>query len=140
MNLSEFLCNKEIHHIGYVVSDINVAKRKWIKDGFELLVEPKLDEIQNVFCCLLSFSNQIPIELISPNSTGINKLRSRMNRGNGLDHICYKSNDIKSDYHLVTKYKLMIPIQDIVFANVFNAKICFFMTRTGVIVELMDQS
>ena len=140
MNLSDFLSNKEIHHIGYVVTDINIAKKKWVNDGFKLQVAPMLDKIQNVYCCLLSFSNQIPIELISPNITGPNKIQSRIKRGNGFDHICYKSVDIKSDYELVTKNKLMIPIQDIVYANVFQAKICFFMSRTGIIIELMEQS
>tara|TARA_B100000989_G_scaffold135539_1_gene100723 strand:+ start:8396 stop:8821 length:426 start_codon:yes stop_codon:yes gene_type:complete len=140
MNLSNFLYNREIHHIGYVVTDINDSKRKWLNEGFKLLIEPKLDIIQNVYCCLLTFSNQTPIELIAPNSIGTNKLQSRISRGNGIDHICYNSVNIKSDYDLVIKNKLMIPIQEIVFANVFNAKICFFMTRTGIIIELMQPS
>ena len=99
----------EIDHIGVVVQDIEEAFHRYIKHyGLRCLKEIILDSPRRVRLALLVSENNIRIELIQP----IDKKSPSydfMKRGGGIQHICYRANDIdKTISHLKKEGHLLI--------------------------------
>ncbi len=72
--------NYVIHHIGFVVRDIEVALKSWLNLGFSIKAT-KTKEIEiGVECLLLQDQNLAYIELIQPLPAST-ALSARINRG-----------------------------------------------------------
>ena len=84
-----------IAHIGYVVSEMDAAVRRWVEGGAVVVIEPTDDPIQRVTCCLLD-SHGTPIELVAPLGDD-SPIGSRLKRGGGLDHICYYTDSLERE-------------------------------------------
>lgn len=91
---------QKIAHIGYVVRDINLSVSAWVSSGYTISIPVTFDPIQNVNCLLLSKEGEPNIELVSPGERGDHPLSSRLNRGGGLDHVCFLQNLLKSLFEL----------------------------------------
>lgn len=136
--LIDILYNKDIHHIGYVVENIDRTEMRWNRNGFKTIVNKMFDPIQGVYCLMLSMNHQVPIELVSPRDQENSIVNSRLKRGGGLDHICYKTLNIKKDLSLIKLNKNVIQLSSIEYSNIFNSYICFFCTKDGFIFELLE--
>lgn len=126
-------------HIGFVAPDMDKAIQQWEAQGIELIVPPSTDMIQNVICCLLMMSGNIPIELISPVTLDDSRhpLMARLARGGGLDHLCVYCDELSSKIAQLEATGGRL-ISGPVYGSVFDRNIAFMYMPTGLIIELMQ--
>jgi methylmalonyl-CoA/ethylmalonyl-CoA epimerase len=124
-----------VHHIGFVVRDIDVSLQSWLDLGFSL-VSSKIEELEiGVECILLSDGNSVLIELIQP-LPGSQAMSARLKRGGGLDHICYLVSDL--DLTISEEVRLGgIVVLEPTQSRLFNRRIAFVFRRSGLLVELL---
>jgi methylmalonyl-CoA/ethylmalonyl-CoA epimerase len=125
-----------IHHIGFVVRDIDVALNGWLNLGFSIKT-PKTKEMAiGVECILLQDQNLVYVELIQPLPGSI-ALSARINRGGGLDHLCYSVPNLEvAVAHEVAQggVTVLAPTH----SRLHDARICFVYRRSGLLVELLE--
>ena len=87
---------KKIHHVGIVVCSIEVAYA-FYRDTLSLPVH-KEDTIQDqgVKAALLTIGTS-EIELLEPITSGTGVARFLENRGEGLHHVCFETDDVHRD-------------------------------------------
>jgi len=127
----------KISHLGFVVRDIDFAKRLWLSKGYKENIPVVFDPNQNVYCCLLQLDEEIPIELISPGPGSQSPVDSRLSRGGGIDHICYEVSDLEDQIaHLTSRgYRIIVPP---IHAVMFRQRISFLMSPGGLLVEYLE--
>tara|TARA_B100001059_G_C17757863_1_gene541014 strand:+ start:342 stop:719 length:378 start_codon:yes stop_codon:yes gene_type:complete len=123
----------KIHHIGYVVENINNYA-----DNFPYLQVNKIvkDIKQNARIGLFkNLDTKIFIELIEP-------LNQRsytwgfLQKGGGIHHICYINFNLKKIEIMKKKYKLFHLLGPI-NSKLFEKKVIFFMTQEKQIIEFI---
>lgn len=125
-------------HIGYVVDDMEKAIKRWNSNGYKVVIEPTHDLLQKVWCSVLVDRSGVRIELVSPDGD-LGPLSSRLARGGGLDHLCFRTNDL--DAALIHEESLgALIICPRTYAVTFNEDIAFVLRRTGLLVELMTSN
>jgi len=122
----------KIHHIGYVVKNIEKYKKNLIIDE---VVKEVYDDTQRAKLVLLKTDN-VFIELIEPQnekSFTYNFLR----KGGGYHHLCYEvSKDTAESF---IKDKKMIKVLDWVYAPLLDSEVMFAYNRNKEIVEFVCQ-
>ena len=121
----------KIHHIGYVVKNIEKYKKNLVIDK---IVKEVYDEIQQAKLSLIKSEN-IFIELIEPqneNSFTYNFLQ----KGGGYHHLCYETTKEEAEY--LIKEKKMIKVLDWVYAPLLDGNVCFAYNRNKEIVEFVS--
>ena len=121
----------KIHHIGYVVKNIEKYKKNLVIDK---IVKEVYDEIQQAKLSLIKSEN-IFIELIEPqneNSFTYNFLQ----KGGGYHHLCYETTKEETEYFI--KEKKMIKVLDWVYAPLLDGNVCFAYNRNKEIVEFVS--
>jgi methylmalonyl-CoA/ethylmalonyl-CoA epimerase len=126
----------QVFHWGYVVPDMERALKHWQKMGAQLVVPPSLDPIQNVLCALLVYRDAAPIELVAPAPSGPNPLGSRLEKGGGLDHVCFFSEDVAHETTMLRSQGGVVVVEPS-YGAVFDRQLSFVVTRPGLVVELM---
>ena len=100
----------QIHHIGYLVTNIKASMEVFINIGYKIKKEIVYDSDREVDICFLE-NDGILVELVSPrkSSTKFNSLKKRV--GNAPYHICYIANDFFSDIGKLERngYSIIIP-------------------------------
>lgn len=132
------LLNK-IHHIGYLVNDINKSLKIFLDLGYKIYSEPKFDTIRKVNICFLYLENNF-IELIEPNEeSSIYPLLKKYK--NSPYHICYQVENIDTAVQKFThKGFILIDSKEKAPAISDNSYVAFLMhTRIG-IIELLELS
>ena len=125
-------------HIGFVVPDMDKALKKWTNLA-TLIIPPKLDPIQDVICCLFVMRGSAPIELIAPKPGDTDsKLKSRLSRGGGLDHLCFYVDDVAASYQKRLEARAF-SLCEPVYGCVFDRDIAFVQERNGLTVEFMSR-
>jgi len=125
-----------VAHLGYVVSEMAAAIRRWTQEGAEVVVGPTDDPIQGVTCCLLRTDGVVDIELVAPLVPGDSPVESRLKRGGGLDHICYLVDSLDRALQRELANGSLV-VSEPVYAVTFNRDIAFVHRRTGLVVEYM---
>jgi len=121
----------KIHHIGYVVKNIEKYKKNLVIDK---IVKEVYDEIQQAKLSLIKSEN-IFIELIEPqneNSFTYNFLQ----KSGGYHHLCYETTKKEAEY--LIKEKKMIKVLDWVYAPLLDGNVCFAYNRNKEIVEFVS--
>ncbi len=125
-----------IHHIGFVVRSIDDVLKDWLDLGFSVRGS-KTEEFEiGVECLLLQDSNSMYIELIQP-LPGSAALSARINRGGGLDHICYSVNDLENaiSFEIANGGVMVLPP---LHSALHKTRISFIYRRSGLLIELLD--
>ena len=127
----------KVSHIGFVVGDMDFARRLWLLKGYKENTPVVYDPNQNVYCCLLQLDNEIPIELVSPGPGSQSPVDSRLSRGGGIDHICYEVSGLEDQIAYLTSrgYRIVVPP---IHAIMFERRISFLMTPGGLLVEYLE--
>ena len=78
----------QVHHIGYLVADMDNALKEFLNLGYEIEQEVMHDHIRNINICFIR-NNGFLVELISPceGCKSFSALSKRI--GNAPYHICY---------------------------------------------------
>jgi len=127
----------EIHHIGYLVKNIDKACEKFKALGFKPESNTCYDPIQKANIIFLVNGNY-KIELIQPvekDSPTYNLLKKY---GSSPYHICYICENIEESYNSFREQGFS-PITDITHAVALeNKKICFMFNNSIGIIELLE--
>jgi len=127
----------KVHHVGYLVKNIDKAMEKFKLLGFQCENEVIYDSIQKANIIFL-INSEYRIELIEPveqDSVTYNLLKKV---GNSPYHICYICDDIYASYDLFREQGYS-PITDIVEAVAIDKKkVCFMFNNSVGIIELLE--
>lgn len=127
----------KIHHIGYLVKDINKSIDSFSKLGFFLCGEITHDELRKSDICFLKNDNLL-IELVSPFSKDSIVYGLLKTYKNAPYHICYSSNNIDLDCeYLVNNGYMIIQEKDIAPAIENKFVVFLFNPKIG-IIELVE--
>ena len=124
----------KLHHIGYVVKDIEQYEKNLL---FEKKVIELFDPVQNSKMALYSNFNESYIELIQPINEQSFTYNFLQKSGGGYHHLCYeiKSRDelmkVAADQKLIS---IKGPIPAILFGN---REVWFYFSRNKQIVEFV---
>jgi len=119
-----------IHHIGYVVKNIEKYKKNLVIDK---ILKEVYDDTQNAKLALIKSEN-IFIELIEPqnqNALTYNFLQ----KGGGYHHLCYETTKEEAEY--LIKEKKMIKVLDWVYAPLLDSDVCFTYNRNKEVLEFV---
>lgn len=125
-----------LHHLGFVVPLMAPAIERFAAEGAQVVIAATSDPLQGVYCALLHCTDGTDIELVAPIDPEKSPIRSRLQRGGGLDHICYWVDDL--DHRLKAERALgAVVIRPPTYAVTFNATVAFVQRRSGLLIELM---
>jgi methylmalonyl-CoA/ethylmalonyl-CoA epimerase len=121
-----------LHHIGYVVRDIEAFAAGFPGLAFERDVEDPLQKAR------LALYRAAPawIELIQPHGPEAFTWAHLERAGEGLHHICYEGAD-ETAVEEILRERRMLKIRGPMHAPLFDRPVLFAMTRTKAIVEFL---
>jgi len=121
-----------VHHIGYVVKNIEKYKKNLVIDE---VIKEIYDDIQKAKLVLLKADN-IFIELIEPQSEE-SFTYNFLQKGGGYHHLCYETTKVKAEEYI--KDKKMIKVLDWVYAPLLDSEVVFAYNRNKEVVEFVCQ-
>jgi methylmalonyl-CoA/ethylmalonyl-CoA epimerase len=124
---------KGIHHIGYVVKDIDQYASNLING---IIVKRLYDDIQEADLALIQFDNVL-IELIQPMKES-SFTYGFLQKGGGYHHLCYQVGS-KDEAEEIIKEKKMIKVFGWVFAPLLQAMVVFAYSKNKEVVEFVCQ-
>lgn len=129
---------RELAHLGYVVADMDRARKRFEAEGAVVVIPPTPDPVQRVSCCLLRVDGAVDIELVAPLTPGDSPVEARLKRGGGLDHICYFVDSLADELAIEEAAGALIVCEP-THAVTFGCDIAFVQRRSGLVVELMTR-
>jgi methylmalonyl-CoA/ethylmalonyl-CoA epimerase len=120
----------KIHHIGYVVKDIEKYKKNLVVGN---ILKEVYDDTQNAKLVLIESEN-IFIELIEPQTEDAFTY-SFLQKGGGYHHLCYETTKEEAEY--LIKEKKMIKVLGWVHAPLLESDVCFAYNRNKEVVEFV---
>ncbi|WP_288704770.1 VOC family protein [Bilophila wadsworthia] len=127
----------KIHHIGYLVQNIEKAQAQFKELGFTESTQLFSDELRGIYIIFMEKDGYV-IEIISPskdNSIVSNLIKTHKN---SPYHICYESFNIDDDMKSLKRNKY-IKITDLEPAIAFdNRKVVFFLHPYLGMIEVVD--
>ena len=127
----------KVAHLGYVVKNINSSLKRFLKEGAKILIEPIDDEIQGVRICLLKIKGDIDVELVAPLNLENSVIQARLQRGGGLDHVCFSTDNIHEALR-IEKEQGGLVVCPPVWSIAFNCYLAFVQRRSGLVVEFLE--
>ena len=120
----------KIDHIGFVVKDIESAIERFTNVyGFIVQHEAIYDPSQHVMLAMLVSSNSYQVELIQP----VDKESPSydfMEKGGGLHHLCYCTNDIEDSIKKIKKKGHLLIKRPVEAPLLGNRKVAFLFSKT----------
>ena len=125
-----------LHHVGFVVPNMKGGIRRFEDNGGELVVGPTEDPLLGVICALIRLPEGVDVELVAPLPGAESPITGRLNRGGGLDHLCFWVEDLDASLagELENDAVLLVPPT---YAVTFDSTIAFVQRRGGLVFELM---
>ena len=130
----------KIHHIGYIVSDVNSAVETMKLLNYEILQSTVYDEDRNIYICFIKNCNQI-IELIQPKDETAVTYKLLTKTGPSPYHICYEVKNIEEACNRL-KETGFYPITKIERASAMgrDKSVIFLYSQTIGLIELVSNS
>ena len=127
----------KIHHIGYLVNNIEKSIEQFLLLGFELEKETLLDDYRKVEIAFL-INDGYRIELVSPvdQDSDVGELYKKYK--DAPYHICYLSNDYKRDIDSLVSKGYIIMNESQVAPALDYKKVIFLYKRNIGIIEIID--
>jgi methylmalonyl-CoA/ethylmalonyl-CoA epimerase len=110
--------------------------RRFEDNGGVLVVGPTEDPLLGVVCALIRLPEGVDVELVAPLSEAESPITARLQRGGGLDHLCFWVEDLEASLarELDNDAVLLVPPT---YAVTFDSTVAFVQRRGGLVVELM---
>ena len=122
----------KIHHVGYVVSDIDKFAANFPCGE---IINRAFDPLQDADLAVYELSNAM-IEFIEPKSCHSFTHEFLKNNGQGIHHICYETTSLQHVDSLILENK-MIKVRGPMKAILFNKEVVFAMTRQKALIEFI---
>ena len=128
----------KVHHIGYLVRNINKAKHAFSCLGYEPTSEVTLDDYRNVWICFMQ-KDDWNIELVSPagETSVVQGLVKRIR--NAPYHLCYESCTFDADAAGLKENGFMQIDQSMPAPALENRRVCFFINSQIGMIELLEE-
>jgi methylmalonyl-CoA/ethylmalonyl-CoA epimerase len=129
-----------LHHVGIAVSSVEDYTKSYV-ERFGYVVESEVihDPLQTAFVQFLRLPGESSyLEFVAPDGPG-SKLTSAVDRGGGLNHLCYVVNDIEASCRELVKRGLAL-VQRPTPAVAFRQRpIAWLVGRDRVLFELVQR-
>lgn len=126
-----------IHHIGYLVKNIEKSRIYFEKLGFKEESKAVYDAKRDVNILFMT-NGKYRVELVSPKSENSVVVNTLQKIGNAPYHICYYCNNIENTQALLRKDGYL-PIDKISSAvAIDNRKVCFLFNQNIGLIELLE--
>lgn len=125
-----------LHHVGYVVANMDGGVRRFEDAGGQLVVGPTEDPVLGVVCALIRLSEGVDIELVAPLADIDSPVTARLDRGGGLDHLCFWVDSLDTSLERELENGALLLVSP-TYAVTFDSTIAFVQRRSGLVVELM---
>jgi len=126
-----------IHHIGIVVDNIS-SKSVIYQEKFGYKLESGIIHAvkQKVYVQFLNLDGY-RIELIQPEGKDSPVYRF-LQRGGGLNHICYESDDIEASVRYLRQEYGALPVSSERSTSIKNSRVAFLAKPNGEVIELVQ--
>lgn len=125
-----------IHHIGYLVKNIDEAKTVFLGLGYTERQGVTYDKHRDIFILFMEKDGYI-IELVSPGSTESVVSNLIKKYKNSPYHICYYSDDFEQDVHNLEASGFMMFDQPAPAPAINNCQVCFLISPQIGLVEIL---
>lgn len=122
-----------IHHVGYVVSDIDTYAASFPMATLENAV---FDPLQNAKIAIYAVGGGARLEFIQPSGPDSFTWAFLQRSGAGLHHVCYEVVDLTRLDQIIRDHK-MLKLRGPMPAVLFGRDVVFAMTRQRAIVEFL---
>ncbi len=122
-----------VHHVGYVVADLDTYP-----SGFPLatLEDAVFDPLQAAKLAVYTVGDGARLEFIQPSGPGSFTWGFLQRTGGGLHHVCYEGLDLATVDRLIREHK-MLKLRGPIPALLFGRDVVFAMTRQKAILEFL---
>src|SRR5215510_14273463 len=129
-----------LHHIGVAVNDISQAADPFIaRFGYKVKSAVIHDPAQTAHVQFLQLpGDSVYLELVSPDRSD-SKLTNALNKGGGLNHICYSTSDIDTtcrQLRALGLFLLQAPVPAVAFSG---RRIAWLMGQERIPLELVEK-
>jgi methylmalonyl-CoA/ethylmalonyl-CoA epimerase len=133
----------KVHHLGYVGKALPPLLRRFLAEGAEVISGPIADPVQRVTVQFLRQATSGEVwELVVPlHSLEDSPIKGRIERGGGLDHVCYELEPPDGTLEEVLAREEAAGAHIVcppVFAAAFARRIAFCFRRSGRLVEYVE--
>ena len=125
-----------VHHIGYLVKDLEAAITSFEYLGYRALHQTCHDSLRGVDICFLE-NDATCVELVSPHKGNPDFKSLQKKVGNGPYHICYLADDFSSDIRMFEKSGWLMIKKPQEAPAINGRQVAFFYNRDIGIVELL---
>ena len=127
----------KIHHIGYLVKNIDAAISEFIALGYQLTDEVCYDERRDINLCFMS-SGAYLIELVMPRSEHSVVWNLLKKNGIGPYHICYETEHLSEAVEELKRRGYILIADPLEAVGISGRKVCFLTGRTAGMIELVE--
>jgi len=129
-----------LHHIGYVVENIEEAAQGFEALGYKIVTEPVNDAIQCCRICFIERPQEPLVELVEPFEHNKSLRKMLTQRGNAPYHICYEVENVEALFDELSKKEGWMPLFRPVEAVAFdNRLITYFYNAQVGYVEFVNE-
>jgi len=129
----------KVHHIGYIVDNMENSIKEFEGLGFKILQKNQYDEIRDINICFIE-NGGIIIELVQPKTkeSVIYKMAGKYK--NMPYHICYETDDMDRDIERLKQRGYMVIQKPERAPAINNSKVVFLMHLDMGIIELLEKN
>jgi methylmalonyl-CoA/ethylmalonyl-CoA epimerase len=129
-----------VHHVGLVVRDIKeTASLYGLRFGYQPRTEIIHDATQTAYVQFLQVpGDPVYLELVSPDRDD-SKLTRALNKGGGLNHICYSTSDIESTCQQLRAEQMMLLQAPVEAAAFPGRRIAWMIGLDRIPIELVER-
>jgi len=132
-----FMPNLKVHHIGYLVKNMNKAIRSFETLGYEITQNTLYDDIRKVHICFLK-KDGYQVELVSP-ASGDSVVSGLIRKyKNSPYHICYETEDFENDLRRFTDDGFLAIDTPTPAPALQNRAVVFLTSASMGMIELLD--
>ena len=123
----------KLHHIGYVVENIEEAAQGFEALGYKMVTAPVNDDIQRCRICFIERVQEPLIELVEPFENNKSLRKMLMQRGNAPYHMCYEVENVEELFDELSENEGWMPLFRPVEAAAFDNRLItyFYNAQVG---------
>lgn len=128
----------KIHHVGYLVANIDTAVNDFTGLGYELAGDVCVDQKRNIKIQFLKNGNYL-IELVSPlnDSSPVHNMLKK--NGSSPYHLCYQTKNLFAEITELKKQGYIVIAEALEAPAIASKKVAFLYKNSIGIIELVEE-
>ena len=136
--LKSRLTDMRIHHVGYLVRNIERAEKEFVSLGYEVSQETVYDEYRDVDICFLEKDGYV-VELVAPKSKSSVVYDLMKKIGNSPYHICYSSSSFDEDVEKLRERNYVTCSEKCSAPALGGRNVCFLVHPFLGMIEIVEE-